>query len=88
MLVFDNHHSINTEGKSQAQIIELIFKEQELKDLKAAEDRKKAEEALKANKADVTAPAAAAVKKAELATVPHPTAIGRAIQKVRKTLHI
>lgn len=88
MLVFDNHHSINTDGKSQQQIIELIFKEQELKDLKEAERRREAEAKLKENKAEVTAPVAAAVKKAELATVPHPTAIGRAIQKVRKTLHI
>ena len=88
MLLGDNHHFVNTDGKSQQQIIDMIFKEKEIREAKEREDRRDAAEKLAKNKADVTMPKAQEPKKAELATVPHPTAIGRAITKLRNTLHI
>jgi len=89
MLVFDNRHTINTEHMTREQIIEARFKEYEIRQAKEREDRKAREAELQANKKEITAPVAKEEPKAktELATVPHPSAIGRAITKIRNTLH-
>lgn len=90
MLVFDNHHIIKTDGKTTEQIVDMRFKEYEIRQAKEREERMAREAELQANKKEITAPVAKEEPKAkaELATVPHPSAIGRAIAKLRNTLHI
>lgn len=85
MLVF-NHHHINTEGKSVEQIVDIRFKEAEIRAAKEAEDRAELARKLAENKKDLVTPAKDEPKKVELATVPHPTGIGRLVSKVRQKL--
>lgn len=61
--MFIGDHHVNTEGKSREQIIELHFKEWELRQAKEREDRLAAEAKLAQNKADVTEKKPAAPEK-------------------------
>lgn len=82
-MLLDRHY-INTEGKSVEQIIDIMFKEKEIREAKEREDRAERERALQATKAEVTE------KKPVVAASPAPAASGfnRVIQKVRNSLHL
>jgi hypothetical protein len=82
-MLLDRHY-INTEGKSVEQIIDIMFKEKEIREAKEREDRAERERALLATKAEVTE------KKPVVAASAAPAASGfnRVIQKVRNSLHL
>lgn len=88
MLLSDNHHYVSTEGKSIEEIVDLRFKEYEIRKRKEAEDRAALEAKLKENKTEMTSPKKEEPKKVELATVSHTTAFGRAVTKLRHALHL
>ncbi|HYD19373.1 MAG TPA: hypothetical protein VEF76_12930 [Patescibacteria group bacterium] len=86
MLLGNNHHFVNTEGKSVEQIIDLMFKEKEIREAKEREDRRQAAaEQLQKAKAEVTEKKPAAIS-ASPVTEPH--GLNKVIQQVRKSLHI
>ncbi len=81
-MLLDKHY-VNTEGKSVEQILDIMFKEKEIREAKEREDRRAREAALQAVKAEVTE------KKPAVTATPAPASgFNRVIQQVRKSLHI
>ncbi|MDF3025471.1 MAG: hypothetical protein K0R10_2832 [Alphaproteobacteria bacterium] len=82
-MLLDKHY-VNTEGKSVEQIIDIMFKEKEIREAKEREDRRAQAEALEKAKAEITE------KKPAVTAAPAPAASGfnRVIQQVRKSLHL
>lgn len=81
-MLLDKHY-VNTEGKSVEQIIDIMFKEKEIREAKEREDRRAQAEALEKAKAEIT-------EKKPVVATPTPAASGfnRVIQQVRKSLHL
>ena len=61
-MLFDRHY-VKTDGKSTEQILDLIFKEREIRAAKEREDRAEAARKLAENKAEITAKKPAAPEK-------------------------
>lgn len=82
-MLLDRHY-VNTEGKSVEQIIDIMFKEKEIREAKEREDRRLQAEAREKAKAEITE------KKPAVTPAPAPAASGfnRVIQQVRKSLHL
>ncbi len=81
-MLLDKHH-INTDGKSVEQIIDIMFKEKEIREAKEREDRRTQAEALEKAKAEITE------KKPAVTVTPAPASgFNRVIQQVRKSLHL
>lgn len=76
------HHFVNTDGKSREEIVELRFKEWELRQAREREEREEAAKKLAENKGDVTA------KKEPPAPKPHAAPHFPDLKKLLGKLHL